>query len=136
MRPIHLNLAAAMGVLALVVASGGAVAVQTEAQGNRTPPTLIYRYQPALMGNQSTNGLDVACPSGREVLGGGVTGPGANADVWVASTAPIDFPPPFGDEDQIPDDGWYGYLDDRGGAPYASQVGAHAICASGFTVAP
>ena len=128
----HLNSGLAVGLLALFVALGGvAMAGGANHSASRTDSArLIYKSEEAQVGPNSVNGALVLCGRRTHVVGGGVSGPGANSDVWVVASQPVD----SGDKGDAPDDAWYGFVDNQGTQTH--EISVYAICARGIAVSP
>ncbi|MDQ4124212.1 MAG: hypothetical protein M3134_01245 [Actinomycetota bacterium] len=127
----HVNPGLVVGFVALGVAlGGGAFAGGARSAATSTAPKLVYKSATGQVGPDTTNGVPVLCGRGTHVTGGGVRTPGANSDVFVAASQPVD----TGDVGGAPDDGWYGFVDNEGDSTADFEV--YAICARGVGVAP
>jgi len=128
----HVSPGVVIGLIALSVALGGvAMAGGTGVGASKAaPPKLVYKSSDAVVEPDSVNGELVLCGKGTHVVGGGVSGPGANTNVWVVASQPVD----SGDKGDAPDDAWYGFVDNEGKSAASFQV--YAICARGVAAAP
>jgi len=128
----HVSPGLAIGLVALSVALGGVAMAGGAGVGasKAAPPKLIYKTSDGQVGPDSVNGELVLCGKGTHVVGGGVSGPGANTNVWVVSSQPVD----SGDKGDAPDDAWYGFVDNEGNSDASFQV--YAVCARGVAATP
>ena len=74
------------------------------------------------------DGVDVDCPEGTAVVGGGLVNDSTDTGVNVNMSSPFD----DGDADFIPDDGWSAYLNNDSADSVMFQV--WAICSSATSV--
>lgn len=127
----HLNPGFVVGLLALFVALGG-VAMAGGAKPSASPkaPRLTYKFEEDQVGGKSQNGALALCAKREHVVGGGVSGPGAQSDVVVVGSQPVD----SGDGGDAPDDGWYGFVENDAAQARSFQV--YAICLRGARIVP
>ncbi len=85
---------------------------------------LKYRSDTQPLPNDQSPPLEVFCPDGTDVTGGGVQTSALSEDVELSSTLPVDL-----DLDLSPDDGWSGSAGNS--SPALEELTVHVICASG-----
>lgn len=87
------------------------------ARGDFSYPTKLKTIGP-----QRQARLEVRCPPGTQVTGGGVQGTGDKDELHVSATFPVD----LGDADNVPDDAWRVHANHLGTG--TKTLTAHAIC--------